>query len=194
MGEAKSCEFGLQTSNLQYLPTALKDNLSSSTFKLTYSNYNTKDGKHSSPYIKTNGDNSVVNQSNNHITIIQCNIGGAPDSRLAKGATLRNYLDFHKPTLVALTETKHSRKGIPDLQGYKHFTLDPFPGSSGGIAFYFKETLSYRVSKVFSSVNNSILWMHLQNHKNSRMIFLYALSMESKLELRIIRRLPFGKS
>ena len=42
-----------------------------------------------------------------YITILQCNIGGAPESRLAKGSTLRNYITLYKPTFIALTETKN---------------------------------------------------------------------------------------
>ena len=98
------------------------------------------------------------------ITILQCNIGGAPKSRLAKGSTLINYINQYKPTIVVLTETKKTRKNIPSLQGYNLFTQDPLKGSSGGICFYYKKTLRYRISKVLSSTTNSILWVHLQHH------------------------------
>ena len=109
-----------------------------------------------------------INKPLEHVTIIQCNIGGAPKARLAVGSTFRNYLDLYKPTLIAITETKKVRKDIPELPGYKYFTQDPLPGSSGGIAVYFKETLSFRISKVFSSVDNSILWINLKHHKSQK--------------------------
>ena len=102
--------------------------------------------------------------SNKYITILQCNIGSAPESRLAKGSTLRNYIDIYEPTIIALTETKKQRKYIPELPGYKFFTLDPLPGSSGGIAFYFKDKIRFSISKAMPSASNSILWIYFQHH------------------------------
>ena len=91
------------------------------------------------------------------ITILQCNIGGAPYSRLAYGSTLRKYIIQYRPTFIVLTETKRTRKDIPTLPNYGHFTLNPLAGSSGGIVFYYQNFLRYRVSKARSSTQNSIL-------------------------------------
>ena len=102
-----------------------------------------------------------------YISILQCNIGGAPKSRLAKGSILRNQIERWDPTLLILTETKVKRKGLPLIPFYKLFTQKPLAGSSGGIALYFKETISFRISKIPSSKTNSILWAHLQHHVDS---------------------------
>ena len=72
------------------------------------------------------------------ITILQCNIGGNPVSRLAHGETLEKHIRQHNPTVIALTETKRTRKDIPKISGYSLITHDPLRGSSGGIAIYFK--------------------------------------------------------
>ena len=100
------------------------------------------------------------------ITILQCNIGGAPYSRLAHGSTLRKYIIQHRPTFIVLTETKRTRKDIPTLPKYGHYTLNPLAGSSGGIVFYYQNFLRYRVSKARSSAQNSILWVYVQHHKS----------------------------
>ena len=101
------------------------------------------------------------------ISILQCNMGGAPKSRLANRSVLRNHNNRFNPTLVVLTETKVNRKDIPRIPFYTLFTQNPFVGSSGGIAFYIKETISFRTSKILSSSKHSILWIHLQHHKTS---------------------------
>ena len=56
---------------------------------------------------------------------------------------------------------------MPKLPEYNFMTLDPFTGCSGGICIYYKLTIRFRISKVFSSTKNSILWIHLQHHKKS---------------------------
>ena len=70
-----------------------------------------------------------------HITLLQCNIGGNPRARLAKGTTLRHLIDSNKPTFVLLTETKRKRKDIPRLPCYSFLSLNPLEGSSGGLCF-----------------------------------------------------------
>ena len=59
-----------------------------------------------------------------HITLLQCNIGGNPQARLAKGAVLRHLIDLHKPTLILLSETKRKREDIPSLPKYGFLTHD----------------------------------------------------------------------
>ena len=115
---------------------------------------------------------SISSGTTDFLTILQCNIGGAPQSRLAVGSTLRTYINLHSPTIIVLTETKRSRRYIPVLPGYGLFTLNPLPGSSGGIAFYYKDSLQWRISKVLASSKNSIMWVHLQHHR-SRISDLY---------------------
>ena len=101
------------------------------------------------------------------ITILQCNIGGNPVSRLAHGETLEKHIRQHNPTVIALTETKRTRKDIPKISGYSLITHDPLRGSSGGIAIYFKDSLKFRFSTAFSSTKHSIIWTHLQHHHTS---------------------------
>ena len=101
------------------------------------------------------------------ITILQCNIGGKPASRLAKGGTLDKHILKHKPIVIALTETRRKRKDIPEIKGYSMFTLDPPQGSSGGIVVYFNNSLSFRTSKVFVSTEHNIIWVLLQHHETS---------------------------
>ena len=100
------------------------------------------------------------------ISILQCNIGGSPQSRLAYGSVLQKHINLHKPTLITLIETKVTRKDMPLLSGYGLFTRDPLFGSSGGIAFYYKDTLAFQISKLPSSSKDSIPWVHLQNNEN----------------------------
>ena len=102
-----------------------------------------------------------------HITLLQCNIGGNPRARLAKGATLRHLIDSNKPTFVLLTETKRKRKDIPCLPCYSFLSLNPLEGSSGGIVFYYKDSLRFRTSIVSASPCNSILWIHLRHHQST---------------------------
>ena len=128
------------------------------------------------------------------ITILQCNIGGAPESRLAEGSTLRNYINLHKPTFIGLTETKKQRKHIPELPEYKYFTLDPLPGSSGGIAFYYKNKVSFRISKALSSLNNSILWIYLQHHAGRERTFIFAWPTLSILMALLLKNPHSGRS
>ena len=100
------------------------------------------------------------------IRFLQCNIGGNPQARLAKGSVLSNMILAQDPTIVLLVETKRKRKDIPDLAGYNFYSQDPFKGSSGGIVLYFKKNLCFRLSKAYSSDSASILWIKLQHHKN----------------------------
>ena len=74
---------------------------------------------------------------------------------------LVTFLNFLTPFRL-----RWKRKYIPELPGYQFFTLDPLPGSSGGIAFYFKDQVCFRVSKAMSSAENSILWIYLQHHNS----------------------------
>ena len=98
---------------------------------------------------------------------MQCNIGGNPHARLANGAVLKNLIDSHKPTLILLTETKRKRKDIPTLPNYRSLCLDPLEGSSGGIVFYYKDQLRFRISIVSTSTCNSILWIHMRHHHSA---------------------------
>ena len=102
-----------------------------------------------------------------HITLLQCNIGGNPRARLARGATLRHLIDSNKPTFVLLRETKRKRKDIPFLPCYSFLSLDPLEGSSGGIVFYHKDCLRFCTSIVSASPCNSILWIDLRHHQSS---------------------------
>ena len=102
-----------------------------------------------------------------YIALLQCNIGGYPQARLAKGSVLRKLIDSHDPTFILLTETKRKRKDIPLLPEYGLFSLDPLEASSGGIAFYYKKHLSFRTSIVSISSHNSIIWIHLSHHEVS---------------------------
>ena len=98
------------------------------------------------------------------MTLLQCNIGGNPQTRLARGAVLRELIEFHDPTFILLTETKRKRKDIPSLPSFGLFSQDPLDGSSGGIALYYKNYLRFRISIVWTSTKNSILWVHLRHH------------------------------
>ena len=111
-------------------------------------------------------DGRIFNFSD-HITLMQCNIGGNPQARLAKGAILRNFINSHDPTLLLLTETKRKRKDIPSLPIYRLFSLDPLDGCLGGIAFYYKTHLRFGISIVLTSTQNSILWVHLRHHETT---------------------------
>ena len=102
--------------------------------------------------------------SANQITLFQCNIGGDPQARLAKGSVLNKLIESRKPTFIILTETKRKRKDIPNLPNYHHYTLDPLDGSSGGIVLYYKEELSFRTSIAHVSACNSLLWTHRRYH------------------------------
>ena len=86
---------------------------------------------------------------------------------MARGAVLRNLINTHNPTLIFLIETKRKRKDIPGLPNYNFFSLDPLDGSSGGIALYLRQSLCFRTSIAFSSVSNSIIWIHLRHHVSS---------------------------
>ena len=86
---------------------------------------------------------------------------------MAKGAVLRHLIDSCKPTLILLTETKRKRKDIPDLLNYSSLSQDPLDGSSGGIVFYYKDQLCFRISIVSNSTCNSILWIHLRHHQSA---------------------------
>ena len=66
--------------------------------------------------------------------------------------------------MIVLTESKRKRKYIPSLPHYNFFSLDPLEGSSGGIVFYYKDSLRFRISIVFESTCNSIVWVHLRHH------------------------------
>ena len=70
-----------------------------------------------------------------HITLLQCNIGGNPRARLARGATLRHLIDSNKPTFVLLRETKRKRKDIPFLPCYSFLSLDPLRDHRGELCF-----------------------------------------------------------
>ena len=92
--------------------------------------------KHGSSNFKPSAGLQFVKASvevTNHITLFQCNIGGDPKARLAKGSVLGKLLESRKPTFIILTETKRKRRDIPKLPNYHHFTLDPLEGSSGGM-------------------------------------------------------------
>ena len=106
-----------------------------------------------------NGDQLFIK-----ISILQCNIGGAPSTRLSPGMPLRMAIQDHRPSFVALTETKTRSNKIPALDGYECITLDPFElGSSGGVALYYRKLLCYTVSIALSSTENSLLWIRLDN-------------------------------
>ena len=123
--------------------------------------------KHGSSNFKPSAGLQFVKASvevTNHITLFQCNIGGDPKARLAKGSVLGKLLESRKPTFIILTETKRKRRDIPKLPNYHHFTLDPLEGSSGGIVFYYDGKLSFRTSIAHASTYNSILWTHLRHH------------------------------
>ena len=86
---------------------------------------------------------------------------------MAKGAVLRHLIDTNKPTIILLTETKRKRKDIPKLLDYNFLSQDPLDGSSGGIVFYYRVQLCFRISIVSNSTNNSILWIHLRHHQST---------------------------
>ena len=124
-------------------------------------------GRHPSLPVPNNGNSSKINDAiSTYLTLFQCNIGGDPQARLAKGSVLRKLIHSHNPSLVVLTETKRKRKDIPTLPGYGLFSLDPLETSSGGIALYYKNNLSFRISVVSKSTCNSIIWVHLSNNKS----------------------------
>ena len=83
---------------------------------------------------------------------------------MATGSVLSKLIESRKPTFIILTETKRKRKDIPNLPNYRHYTLDPLDGSSGGIVLYYKEELSFRTSIAHVSACNSLLWTHLRHH------------------------------
>ena len=116
---------------------------------------------------KNNNSSNMDSSISTYMTLFQCNIGGNPNARLAKGSVLRKLIDSHDPTLVLLTETKRKRKDIPPLPDYGLFSLDPLDASSGGIAFYYKNHLSFRISTISTSSCNSIIWVHLCHHDSS---------------------------
>ena len=107
---------------------------------------------------------TICKDTSKYIKILQCNIGGDPQARLAKGSVLRNLIDSHNPTMILLTETKRKRKYIPLLPHYNFFSWDPLENSSGGSVLYFKDTLRFRISIAFESTCNSIVWVHLRHH------------------------------
>ena len=119
---------------------------------------------HANTTSKNHPSKALHNTVLKYVSILQCNIGGNPKARLAKGSVLRKLIFTNHPTFILLTETKRKRAQIPILPNYSLLSLDPLKGCSGGIAFYFEKNLCFHISVAFTSVNNSILWVHLQHH------------------------------
>ena len=55
-------------------------------------------GRHPSLPLPNNGNSSKINDAiSTYLTLFQCNIGGDPQARLAKGSVLRKLINSHNP-------------------------------------------------------------------------------------------------